>query len=87
LLASVSFVCTLLFVAPPLPTQPLHTRAAQLELALRWRIAEVQRLRAQCGTTVLDDAREFFVNARQVSFILCTVTFYANLAHSLTRSP
>ena len=41
-----------------------HT-AAQLELALRWRIAEVQRLRAQCGTTVLDDAREFFVHARQ----------------------
>jgi hypothetical protein len=22
-----------------------------------------------------------------VSFLLCTVTFYANLAHSLTRSP
>ena len=23
----------------------------------------------------------------QVSFLLCTITFYANLAHSLTRSP
>ena len=23
----------------------------------------------------------------QVSFLLCTVTFYANLAHNLTRSP
>ena len=24
---------------------------------------------------------------RKVSFLLCTVTFYANLAHSWTRSP
>jgi hypothetical protein len=27
------------------------------------------------------------LNALQVSFLICTVTFYANLAHSLTRSP
>ena len=27
------------------------------------------------------------MRTRRVSFLLCTVTFYANLAHSLTRSP
>jgi len=37
----------------------------QLELALRWRIAEVQRLRAQCGAVTLDDAREYFGHAKQ----------------------
>ena len=37
------------------------------------------------GTTTLVEIGPRFV--LQVSVLLCTVTFYANLAHSLTRSP
>jgi ABC-type multidrug transport system ATPase subunit len=39
------------------------------------------RARASRWATVVPDF------CRQVSVLLCTVTFYANLAHSLTRSP
>jgi hypothetical protein len=34
-----------------------------------------------------DEDREVFVDVVAVSVLLCTVTFYANLAHNLTRSP
>ena len=39
------------------------------------------------GATVLLNVYAAWCGHCKVSFLLCTVTFYANLAHTLTRSP
>jgi hypothetical protein len=43
------------------------------------------RVASPCERANRERARR--TDRRQVSVLLCTVTFYANLAHSLTRSP
>ena len=59
--------------------------------ASEWAHGELGSLRAGRDAVVLFSnsgaTKECVDVGREVSFLLCTVTFYANLAHSLTRSP
>jgi hypothetical protein len=59
-------------------------RAALGEMIAMW--PDVVNATDSRGATALHQAA-LHSNAPAVRFLLCTVTFYANLAHSLTRSP
>ena len=79
----------------PNPCDDFDSQFAKLALGLvTSRYADAARLTTKLSTStaVVDDASaragaDAGAAEVQVSVLLCTVTFYANLAHSLTRSP
>ena len=83
-----SLLCAhLFFLLAPLPGFAVVYRAqAVFDIALE----ETERARAIREVQRLDpyfDVEDWLLAIEEVSFLVSTVTFYANLAHSLTRSP
>jgi hypothetical protein len=70
----------------PFASQPTLRRAALIAYDLRCWSAE-RKSCADCAEAQRSDERAARIVGEQVRCLLCAVTFYANLAHSLTRSP